>query len=145
MVSSFLLPPLEDSRHIVSTPVAGNLLRSGSTMRLGTLRDGTRDGALVVVDASATRCAPARSVAPTLQAALDDWGRAAPALRGLAAALEAGDLPGEPFEPRRLAAPLPRAYEWLDGSAYLNHVRLVRAARKAELPPGFESDPLVYQ
>jgi fumarylacetoacetate (FAA) hydrolase len=114
-------------------------------MRLGTLRDGTRDGALVVVDASATRCALARAVAPTLQAALDDWARAAPALRGLAAALEAGDVRGEPFEPRWLAAPLPRAYEWLDGSAYLNHIRLVRAARKAELPPGLESDPLIYQ
>jgi len=114
-------------------------------MRLATLRDGTRDGALVVVDAAARRFASARAIAPTLQLALDDWARAAPALRALSVALEADEIQGQPYDPCRMAAPLPRAYEWLDGSAYLNHIRLVRAARKAELPPGLEAEPLVYQ
>jgi fumarylacetoacetate (FAA) hydrolase len=114
-------------------------------MRLATLRDGTRDGTLVVVDAAACRFASARAIAPTLQLALDDWARAAPALRALSSALEADQIQGHPYDPCHMAAPLPRAYEWLDGSAYLNHIRLVRAARKADLPPGLESEPLVYQ
>src|SRR5262250_3972298 len=111
-------------------------------MRLATLRDGSRDGRLVVVtrDGRGGRDA---SVPPTLQAALDDWQHAEPALRALAARLEAGG--GEPLDPRQLAPPLPRAYEWVDGSAFLNHVRLVRKARNAAVPPTLETDPLVYQ
>jgi fumarylacetoacetate (FAA) hydrolase len=114
-------------------------------MRLATLRDGTRDGALLVVASDGRRAARAEAVAPNLQAALDDWARAEPGLRALAAGLERGNLPAEPLDPRQLAAPLPRAYEWVDASAFLNHVRLVRKARGAEPPPTLENDPLVYQ
>jgi fumarylacetoacetate (FAA) hydrolase len=108
-------------------------------MRLATLRDGTRDGALLVVAPDGRRCARAHGVAATLQAALDDWPRVAPAL----AALEASA--NEPLDVARLGPPLPRAYEWLDGSAFLNHVVLVRKARGAEPPATLTTDPLVYQ
>jgi len=114
-------------------------------MRLATLDDGSRDGQLVVVDPSGTRCHPAASVARTLQHALDDWQRNEPRLRALAAELERGALPVAALDPQRLLAPLPRAFEWIDGSAYLNHVRLARRARGAEVPPTLETDPLVYQ
>lgn len=114
-------------------------------MKLATLRDGTRDGTLVVVDGTGTRCARADAVAPTLQAALDDWAAAEPRLRELAAHLEAGEVSSEPLDPSRLAPPLPRAYEWVDGSAYINHIVLVRKARGAEPPATLETDPLVYQ
>ena len=89
--------------------------------------------------------AAAGAVAPTLQAALDDWERCEQPLRALAADLDAGRIPGLPLDPARLHAPLPRAYEWVDGSAFLHHVRLVRRARGADLPPSLERDPLVYQ
>ena len=114
-------------------------------MKLATLRDGTRDGALVVVRPDGRAFAPARDVARTLQYALDAWPTSAPKLRALADALAKGSLAGEPLDIHRLAAPLPRAYEWVDASAYLNHVRLVRKARGAEVPPTLETDPLVYQ
>ena len=114
-------------------------------MKLATLRDSTRDGALVVVRPDGHAFAPAREVARTLQAALDTWEASAPKLRALGEALASGSLRGEPLEVHRLAAPLPRAYEWVDGSAFLNHVRLVRKARGAEVPPTLETDPLVYQ
>jgi fumarylacetoacetate (FAA) hydrolase len=114
-------------------------------MRLGTLRDGTRDGSLVVVDQAARRLARATGIAPSLQAALDDWDRAEPALRALAAALERDAVPSEPLDVARLLAPLPRAYEWVDGSSYLNHILLVRKARGAEPPENLETEPLVYQ
>jgi fumarylacetoacetate (FAA) hydrolase len=114
-------------------------------MRLATLRDGSRDGALVVVDRGGHLCARVPGVAATLQAALDDWERAEPALRSVAERLEKGELAGEAFDARIALAPLPRAYEWIDGSSYLNHVRLVRKARGAEPPETLESDPLVYQ
>jgi fumarylacetoacetate (FAA) hydrolase len=114
-------------------------------MKLATLRDGTRDGALVVVRPDGRAFAPARDAARTLQAALDSWGTSAPKLRALSLALASGAVRGEPLDVHRLAAPLPRAYEWVDGSAYLNHVRLVRKARGAEVPPTLETDPLVYQ
>ncbi len=114
-------------------------------MRLATLRNGTRDGQLCVVRSDGTRLAAATAVAPTLQAALDAWERAEPALRALAGDLDRGRVEGEALDPRRLDAPLPRAFEWVDGSAYLNHVRLVRKARGAEPPPTLETDPLVYQ
>lgn len=114
-------------------------------MKLATLREGGRDGTLVVVGPDHRVCARATDVAPTLQAALDDWEQAEPGLRALAERLATGETPGEPLDPARLHAPLPRAYEWVDGSAFLNHVRLVRRARGAEPPPTLETDPLVYQ
>lgn len=114
-------------------------------MKLATRKDGSRDGKLVVVRRDNAAYAPADSVAPTLQAALDDWERLAPKLEALAAALEAGEVEGHPVQADELAAPLPRAYEWVDGSAYLNHVILVRKARGAEPPETLRSDPLVYQ
>ena len=113
-------------------------------MRLATLRDGTRDGALLVVGHDGRSCTRGGEIAPTLQAALDDWPRAAPALAALAVRLDAGTWRPSPST-RRGSAPLPRAYEWIDGSAFLNHVRLVRRARSAPPPPTLEIDPLVYQ
>jgi fumarylacetoacetate (FAA) hydrolase len=114
-------------------------------VRLATLRDGTRDGALLVVGHDGRSCARATEIAPTLQAALDDWPRAAPALAALSARLDSGAVPTQPLDESRLGPPLPRAYEWIDGSAFLNHVRLVRRARGATPPPTLEIDPLVYQ
>jgi fumarylacetoacetate (FAA) hydrolase len=111
-------------------------------MRLGTLRDGSRDGRLVVVTRDG-RYGHDASIPRSLQLALDDWAEAEPALRALARRLEGGG--GETIDTRRLGPPLPRAYEWVDGSAFLNHVRLVRKARGAEPPATLESDPLVYQ
>lgn len=114
-------------------------------MKLATLREGGRDGRLVIVSRDLSRAVRARA-APTLQAALDDWARLSPLLAGEAAALEAGAASDTfAFDPRAAAAPLPRAYQWADGSAYLNHVELVRRARGAELPPSFRDDPLLYQ
>jgi fumarylacetoacetate (FAA) hydrolase len=114
-------------------------------MKLASLRSG-RDGRLVVVDGDLRLCAPAGGIAATLQAALDDWARCGPRLRDLAAALDAHQAKEAlPFAPADCAAPLPRAYHWVDGSAYVNHVELVRKARGAELPASFWTDPLVYQ
>jgi fumarylacetoacetate (FAA) hydrolase len=109
------------------------------------LKDGTRDGRLVVVKRDLSAFADAREIAPTLQASLDRWPECEPKLHALAVKLEAGQVASEPFEAKRAHAPLPRAYEWVDGSAFLNHVRLVRRARNAEIPPTLETDPLVYQ
>jgi fumarylacetoacetate (FAA) hydrolase len=114
-------------------------------MRLSTLRAGGRDGTLVVVRKDGARFAPATGIAPTLQAALDGWGSTERELRALAARLDSGELPGTPLETAQPTAPLPRAYEWLDGSAFLSHVRLARQARGADLPPDLLTDPLVYQ
>ena len=102
-----------------------------------------RDGRLFVVSRDLARMLPAHGVAPTLQAALDNWSTHEPALAALAARLEAGE--GDAFDPRLCLAPLPRAYQWADGSAYVNHVELVRKARNAELPASFWTDPLMYQ
>ena len=113
-------------------------------MKLASLRGG-RDGKLVVVSRDLARCASAAPIAPTLQAALDDWDRVLPGLAALAAALEKGEGASEPFDQAACAAPLPRAYQWLDGSAYVNHVALVRKARGAEMPASFWTDPLMYQ
>jgi fumarylacetoacetate (FAA) hydrolase len=114
-------------------------------MRLATIDDGTRDGELVVIDPTGTRQRSAKHIAKTLQQALDDWSRTEPALRALAEALKRDAAGAEEVELERVLAPLPRAFEWVDGSAYLNHIRLVRRARGADLPPTLESDPLVYQ
>src|SRR5688500_17515256 len=113
-------------------------------MKLATLRDGTRDGTLIVVDRSGERYAVARDVAPTLQAALDAWEGTEPKLRELAIDLERGSV-GTPMDLANLGPPLPRAYEWIDGSAYVNHIVLVRKARGAEPPETLLTDPLVYQ
>ncbi|HMJ15150.1 MAG TPA: fumarylacetoacetate hydrolase family protein [Polyangiaceae bacterium] len=114
-------------------------------MKLATLHDGTRDGCLLVIGRRGERFVNASAVARSLQAALDDWDRVKPELDALAMDLEHGRITGEPLDIQRLAAPLPRAYEWIDGSAFLSHVKLVRRARGAELPEAFLSDPLVYQ
>jgi fumarylacetoacetate (FAA) hydrolase len=113
-------------------------------MKLSSLKSG-RDGRLVLVSNDLTRCTDARRIAPTLQAALDDWDEAEPHLRELAQSLEVGAAPVERFHERDCAAPLPRAYQWADGSAYVNHVALVRKARGAEMPASFWTDPLMYQ
>ena len=114
-------------------------------MKLATLRDGSRDGRLLVVRRDGEVAAQAPDAWPTLQRALDDWKTAELALRKIATSLDTGAVDGSPVDPHRLAAPLPRAYEWVDGSAFLNHVILVRKARGAVPPPTLESDPLVYQ
>lgn len=113
-------------------------------MKLASLRDG-RDGRLLVVSRDLAVCAPAAAIAPTLQAALDTWERCEPRLRELAAQLASGAARCEPFSPAACAAPLPRAFQWADGSAYVNHVALVRQARQAEMPKSFWTDPLMYQ
>lgn len=114
-------------------------------MRLATLDNGSRDGELIVANRAGDAFVRASAIAPTLQAALDDWDTAEPALRALAADVEGGKAAAEPLDLSRLRAPLPRAYEWVDGSAYINHVILVRKARGAEPPATLETDPLVYQ
>jgi fumarylacetoacetate (FAA) hydrolase len=113
-------------------------------MKLASLKD-ARDGRLVVVSRDLSRCADASAVARTMQAALDDWNAAAPRLTEIADALEAGRIAHLAFAPEKCAAPLPRAFQWLDGSAYVNHVALVRKARGAEVPASFWTDPLMYQ
>ncbi len=115
-------------------------------MKLATLRAGGRDGTLVVVSRDLRRALPVPEIAPTLQAALDRWSAVEPGLRAAAVALDEADPPGAiPFDPTACASPLPRAYQWADGSAYVNHVELVRRARGAEMPPSFWQDPLMYQ
>ena len=113
-------------------------------MKLGSLKSG-RDGRLVLVSDDLAWCAEAGHLAPTLQAALDDWERIEPLLRLLATDLEHGVIPRDRFHEREADAPLPRAYQWADGSAYVNHVELVRKARGAEMPESFWTDPLMYQ
>lgn len=113
-------------------------------MKLASLKQG-RDGCLVVVSDDLSTYVAAAPVATTLQAALDDWATAGPKLEALAQGLASGAVAGIPFDETAAAAPLPRAYQWADGSAYVNHVALVRQARGAELPESFWHDPLVYQ
>jgi fumarylacetoacetate (FAA) hydrolase len=114
-------------------------------MKLATLNDGSRDGRLVVVSKDLTRCCAAGYLAPTLQNALDDWERVAPRLEALYRDVEHQAVPCERFHEREALSPLPRAYQWADGSAYINHVELVRRARGAEVPESFYHDPLMYQ
>lgn len=113
-------------------------------MRLASRRHG-RDGALVVVSADATRYLPATDIATTLQSALDQWTSVAPRLQQLSQQLDDNPQCGEPFDPQACMAPLPRAFHWVDGSAYVNHVELVRKARGAAMPASFWTEPLVYQ
>ncbi len=110
-------------------------------MKLASLKAG-RDGELVVVSRDLKTCLPAGGIAPTLQYALDNWDDVAPALAAIADEVEQA---GEKFDEANCASPLPRAYQWVDGSAYVNHVELVRKARGAQMPECFWTDPLVYQ
>lgn len=114
-------------------------------MKLATLKDSTRDGKLVVVSKDLTKCSEVGHIARTLQEALDDWEHIAPRLERVAEGIETGSQPTMRFHEHDAASPLPRAYQWIDGSAYINHVELVRKARNAEVPESFYSDPLMYQ
>ncbi|MGL4241049.1 MAG: fumarylacetoacetate hydrolase family protein [Beijerinckiaceae bacterium] len=114
-------------------------------MKLATLKNGTRDGRLVVVSRDLTRCTDASSAARTMQEALDHWERCEPKLQDLFFALENNAVPYDRFHERHCESPLPRAYQFVDGSAYVNHVELVRKARGAEMPKEFWTDPLMYQ
>ncbi|EGU0164246.1 fumarylacetoacetate hydrolase family protein [Vibrio parahaemolyticus] len=121
-------------------------------MKLATKKNGTRDGLLMVVSKDLTRCVPAtevfhpRNLAPTMQVALDNWEAVAPQLEEIYTALNNGTVTGfEEFEAHYCESPLPRAYQWADGSAYVNHVELVRKARGAQMPESFWTDPLMYQ
>ncbi|KGD96448.1 MULTISPECIES: fumarylacetoacetate hydrolase family protein [Rhizobium/Agrobacterium group] len=114
-------------------------------MKLATLKDSTRDGRLVVVSKDLTRCSEVGHIARSLQAALDDWAHAGPRLARVAEGIETGSQPTLRFHEHDATSPLPRAYQWADGSAYVNHVELVRRARNAEMPESFWTDPLMYQ
>ena len=119
-------------------------------MKLASLKGPTRDGTLLVVNRELTRAVAAGDIAPTLQFAIEHWSAAAPKLRDLAASLEGGNARHAidfkaALERHEVAAPLPRAYEWLDGSAYLSHVERVRRARNDKVPESFYKDPLMYQ
>ncbi len=114
-------------------------------MKLATLKNGARDGRLVVVSKDLTRYTDAARIAPTLQAALDDWHTSSSKLESLSEQVELGSVPTQRFHESECESPLPRAYQWADGSAYINHVELVRKARGAEVPKSFYDDPLMYQ
>ncbi len=114
-------------------------------MKLATLKDGSRDGQLVVVSRDLTRYTDASFLVPTLQAALDNWSRVSPHLSAMAESLETGAVPSLRFHEHDAHSPLPRAYQWADGSAYVNHVELVRKARGATMHESFWTDPLIYQ
>ncbi len=117
-------------------------------MKLGTLKEeDSRDGVLVVISKDHSKCIPAIDIAYTMQEALDDWVEVAPQLNDIYKKLNAGELDGDAmeFDPAQMHSPLPRAYQWADGSAYVNHVELVRKARGAEMPETFWTDPLMYQ
>ena len=115
-------------------------------MKLATLKEGGRDGTLVVVSRDLTRCQTVADIARTLQQALDDWDGVVAGLDWVYQMLNNGHARhSRPFDPRECHSPLPRAFQWADGSAYINHVELVRKARGAELPPEFHVDPLMYQ
>jgi fumarylacetoacetate (FAA) hydrolase len=115
-------------------------------MKLGTLKEGGRDGTLIVVNRELTRAVRATDIVPTLQKAIEDWASLSPKLAALSAQLADDKAPGAfELDPAALAAPLPRAFQWADGSAYVVHVELVRKARGVEMPPSFWTDPLMYQ
>ena len=114
-------------------------------MKLATLDNDSRDGVLVVVSKDLTQCSAVGHIAPTLQSALDNWTVCGPRLGRVAESMERGFQPIQRFHEREALSPLPRAFQWLDGSAYVNHVELVRRARGAEMPESFWTDPLMYQ
>lgn len=114
-------------------------------MKLATKKNDTRDGELIVVSKDLSQYCTASEIAPNLQAALDDWAKIAPQLESLSDRLNAGREAGQIFDEEACRSPLPRAYQWADGSAYINHVELVRKARSAEVPKNFYHDPLIYQ
>ncbi len=114
-------------------------------MKLASLIDGTRDGTLVVVSRDLKRYVTATSIAATMQQALDNWSRLHEPLQALYDDLQSGTIEGQPFDQQAAHSPLPRAFQWADGSAYVNHVALVRKARGAEMPESFWTDPLMYQ
>ena len=114
-------------------------------MKLATLRNNRPDGQLVVLSADHARCVSAGRIAPTLQAALDDWATHAPALSALAAQLDAGAIAGQPFDPAQALAPLPRAYQWIDGSGYLSHLERVRTLKGSKDEELQSARPLLYQ
>ena len=114
-------------------------------MKLASIPDGTRDGRLVVVSRDLTRCVDAERVAPTLQHALDHWPSVVSELEALARTLESGAIRAERFRERMALSPLPRAYQWLDGSAYPSHAELIRRSRGDKLPDSLRAEPLMYQ
>ena len=115
-------------------------------MKLATLKDGSRDGRLVVVSRDLSRYQAVPKISATMQHALDHWDLVEQRLRQVYAALNAGEaVDAHAFDPQYCHSPLPRAYQWADGSAYINHVELVRKARNAEVPASFYTDPLMYQ
>jgi len=114
-------------------------------MKLASLKNASRDGQLIVVSRDLAWYADASHIAPNLQAALDEWETCKPALETLSDELERETIPRERFHERDALSPLPRAFQWADGSAYVNHVELVRKARNAEMPETFWTDPLMYQ
>ena len=114
-------------------------------MKLASLKVGGRDGTPVIVSRDLSRMVLATSVAPSLRDAIEDWARTEPMLRALNSKMEAFEVETLPYDPEALASPLPRAFQWADGSAYLSHMRLVRKARGAKMPANSETDPLLYQ
>lgn len=115
-------------------------------MKLASLKNGQRDGALAVVDRKLATCVKVPQIAATLQQAIETWAAAAPKLQAVYDQLNAGKAEGaEPFSSERAESPLPRAFQFLDGSVYLSHMRKARMARGAEMPPNFETEPLMYQ
>ena len=114
-------------------------------MKLASLKQGGRDGTLIVVDRNMEHAVAVPDIAPTMQSALDNWSESGPALEAVFEQLQKGNRESSfAFDPLNLAAPLPRSYHWADGSAYVTHVELVRRARGAELPDSFWQDPLMY-
>lgn len=114
-------------------------------MKLATLANDERDGRLIIVSKDLTRYADAGAIAPTLQMALDNWAETSPKLQELSVKLENKSIPYQDFDETKVSSPLPRAYQWADGSAYVNHVELVRKARNATMPESFWTEPLMYQ
>ncbi|MGI9228030.1 MAG: fumarylacetoacetate hydrolase family protein, partial [Gammaproteobacteria bacterium] len=114
-------------------------------MKLASLKEGGRDGALIVVSYDLTRGFSTHQIAPTMQAAIENWQHIFPELEMMYVDLNEGKLEGFPIKKQKLASPFPRAYQWLDGSAYLSHVERVRKARGAEIPENLYTDPLMYQ
>ena len=114
-------------------------------MKLASLNDGSKDGQLIVVSKDLTKFISATDIAPTMQNAMDNWDNVFDELNMLSKNLNSGKINSIEFEPKNVLSPLPRSYQWADGSAYVNHVHLVRKARGAEMPDSFWSDPLMYQ